>query len=241
MLPILSPYLSGPFANYGKGVGLHTEHTSLTLDEQMKNGMLRHEISTFSQRKGVGKSRSQASVWHMHYTLQILPSIIVAQSVLQQSLPLSLKDVLWHTKLQQLQLPNQGINLSGCPTEIRYYDLIFKHLAPLHAWLNQQFGISSKVLWSNCTFRINQFLHAIEHALGHSEHLKNERRILLNECHINDQTNPLYSKPIMLTDSLNTYRIRDHCCLLHDVPNKSHCSDCPKLPKHIAHYSANRV
>ncbi|TMO66315.1 siderophore-iron reductase FhuF [Pseudoalteromonas aurantia] len=240
MLPILSPYLSGPFANYGKGVGLHTGHTAFTLDEQMKNGMLRHEVSTFTLSKGVAKSRSQASVWHMHYTLQILPSIIIAHSVLQQPLTLSLKSVFWHTQLQQLQLPDQGLSLYGTSIETRYSDLIFNHLAPLHDWLEQHFSISNKVLWSNCTFRFNQFLHAIEHALGHSEHLANEKRMLLSERYINGQINPLYSKPIILTNSFGTYRIRNHCCLLHDVPNKSHCNDCPKLPKHIAHYSANR-
>ena len=240
MLPILSPYFSGPFASYGQGVGLMTNAHSPSLKTQMANGMLFEEINTFATHRQLTKPRSQASVWHMHYTLQILPSIIVAYSVLQHVLPLRLKDASWHSDTQQLLLPHQGMRQTNYSAEERYHTLIFEHLTPLHEWLNGQYSISKQVLWSNCAFRIDQFFYAIMQVLGKTPSLKHDRNTLLMHQTLQGDVNPLFSKPVMMVTHDDTYPIRSHCCLLHEVPRRAHCSDCPKLPEHVAHYSANR-
>lgn len=240
MLPILSSYLTGSFAIYGKGVGLKQTTMSSSLAEQMDNGQLKKHIADFAQFNRLEKSKSQASVWHMHYTLQTLPSILVAHSVLERPLPLSMDQVIWQNELQQLQLPHQGIQLTGSDAETRYFDMIFNHFLPLHLWLQAHFSISSQVLWSNCAFRIEQFFYAIMQVLGQTPHLLHDQTCLLSQPTFRGQPNPLCMKPIEITHAGESYRLRNRCCLLHEVPQRAHCSDCPKLPAHIAHYSANR-
>ncbi|KAF7767609.1 ferric iron reductase protein FhuF [Pseudoalteromonas citrea] len=240
MLPILSPYFSGQFASYGQGVGLITNTHSHSLHTQMANGILLADIDNFAQQNKLTKPKSQASVWHMHYTLQILPSIIVAHSILQRSLPVSLKDVSWQSAQQQLLLANQGQQHASPSPEDRYHALLFQHLTPLHKWLSEHYAISERVLWSNCAFRINQFFSAIMQVVGKTSSLKHDRNTLLVHQTLQGRVNPLFNKPLIITHSGQSYPIRNQCCLLHEVPHRAYCSDCPKLPEHIAHYSANR-
>jgi siderophore-iron reductase FhuF len=240
MLPMLSPYLTGEFAEYGQGVGLTSTKLTSSLQTQMDNGELVNAIIQFAQKQHLTKPKSQASVWHMYYTLRILPSIVVAHSALQQPLPLALKQVRWDPIQQQLQIPHQGVTQFGTQTEVRYHSLLFEHLSPLHDWLNHHFSISHNVLWSNSISRIQKFLTAIEHALGTNPNLQQDRKTLLHTNYFDGRINPLYKKSILFPGEQTTYRLRNHCCLLHEVPHKTYCGDCPKHTKHVAFYSANR-
>jgi siderophore-iron reductase FhuF len=241
MLPILDPYFSGRFKPYAQGVTLVTSTKKPTLDNFMQdpNGLM-SSIQNFALAQHVTKPRAQASIWHMHYTLRILPSILASHSLLTRPLPLALEAVYWDPQLQQLQLLHQGDLRPKTKTFDRYEELIFDHFAPLHLWLHKHFSIAPKVLWSNCAFRINHFLTTIESAIGPNTRLKNDKSTLLTQSKLGDRINPLYKKTIIINSHTGSYQLRNECCLLHKLPAKHYCNDCPKLSHHIVHYALNK-
>lgn len=234
MLPILTPYFTGPFISYGQGVALFTTSQKMNMQNLLEQAdVLIQSIQDYAMAQGVTKPRAQASVWHMQYTLRVLPSILACHSLLNQKLPLALNQTHWQAQIRQLQLQHQGNTCLGASVTDRYEELIFNHLSPLHDWLSDHFSIAPKVLWSNCAFRINQILSALESAVAHSPNITKDKIALLEYPIFADRNNPLYAKPIILSASSTAYKIRSECCLLHEVSNKGYCSDCPKQPNHM--------
>ncbi|MCG7541359.1 siderophore-iron reductase FhuF [Pseudoalteromonas sp. CO348] len=241
MLPILKPYLPPPLDNYARGVALISgDKTSFA--QQIKNiTTLSDAISRFSSTKGVTNKKAQASVWHMHYTLRIMPSILFTHSVLGRVLPLALDKVVIDMESWQLQLPNQGRAVEYHDTATHYAEFIDAHLAPLHAFLNQQFGVAEHVLSSNCAFRLRQFFPTIIHYVGERPKVNDDYHTLSQAVKIGEHVNPFYTPELQLCDERGPYQLRESCCLLHKTSDGKLCRDCPKHPHHFDAHQQQRT
>ncbi|MDW7550798.1 siderophore-iron reductase FhuF [Pseudoalteromonas peptidolytica] len=232
MLPILKSYLSPTLEQYARGVSLISE-TQTPLSQQLERVVtLSEAIAQFSAAKGVKGKRAQASVWHMHYTLQIMPSVLFVHSVLNRKLPFATEQVSIDTNHWQLQLPHQGTAMVSQPTLEKYDSFIFEHLVPLHRFLVQHFGVPEPVLWSNCAFRLRQFFPTILNYTGRRKETQEDFETLTQSKYLGQLRNPFYAPRIELSDTHGPYQLRASCCFLHKVSNSKLCRDCPKQPHH---------
>ena len=229
MLPNLSPFFDLPVRSYAEGVTLRTT-PMLSFADMLGNNsnLLFTHIHDNGFIQGVQKDRAKASVWHMHYTLRILPSIVVSQSLLNTPLPLRLDELSFGPMQCTLYLPHQGTPQHHNDTEVRYHDFLFNHLTPLHAYLNQEFGVPEKVLWSNTLFRINSVFEAVKKIAGNHSTLQKDQATLLNSASLGLKRNPLFFKKVTCHDGRGSYRLRPECCFLHEVEDSHYCRDCPK-------------
>lgn len=228
MLPNLVPFFKPPYDTYAQGVDLTPLRSTATFSELLESPHFIDHITRFSLERGVTKSRAQASVWHMYYTFNIFPSIIVSHSLLLTPLPLKLCELSYNPEQLSILLPHQGKALKNSDTETRYHDLLFNHLSPLHDLLHQAFGVKERTLWSNCFYRLNDFFDIIMGLVGTHPTLLEDKQILTTSAHLGALKNPLKFAEITAHDPSGKYQIRPECCLLHDRENGNYCRDCPK-------------
>ncbi|PCK33712.1 siderophore-iron reductase FhuF [Pseudoalteromonas piscicida] len=240
MLPNLTPFFKQPYQAYARGVSLQSSHPTLDFAEFITSAHFVDHVTHFSRQQGVMRPRAQASVWHMHYTLSIFPSIIVSQSLLKISLPLQLHELSYEPKHMRILLPSQGSECLMDNTDSRYRGLLFDHLSPLHDCLQEQFGVKKRTLWSNCFYRLNDLFETIVQIVGPHPTLVTDRQILNHADNIAQLNNPLKFKTITCHDKNGHYQLRPECCLLHQREDGSYCHDCPKHKHHMHHVKARR-
>ncbi|MCO7190712.1 MULTISPECIES: siderophore-iron reductase FhuF [unclassified Pseudoalteromonas] len=234
MLPTLQPFFQGPFSEYGDAMALSQSQSEPTLAQCLdERGLLATAITGWAHSQGVAAGRAQASIWHMLYTIRVMPSVLLSHSVLMRPLPLSTHSVRLCLTSQRLMLAHCGeiSPLSG-DTDSRYHALIFGHFAPLHHYLNEQFGIAERVLWSSLVYRLNHLSKTIAEHLPNPSQLNQDVHWLLHTQQWRGKRNPLF-KAHQKGFDVGAMRVRGDCCLMHEHPVKGYCDDCPKRPEHM--------
>ncbi len=170
--------------------------------------------------------------------------MVAAASLLQHGFPVEPEQIRVsldaNGEATRFYIPDEGRALPGTDTATRYAPLIWRHLQPLFATLNQQTRVASKILWSNTARRMEPLLDQAILLADEAAPIAKDREHLLRRPrwpHGQQQPiNPLYSpqRSVLVTEDDRPVPMTLHrqCCLYHLLPGEDYCSACPLAPQH---------
>jgi len=210
--------------------------SDMNLDElasSMPKLLVQYKQLHYSNSTSDENTIALVSAWSLDYLWKVLPSFIVATSVLKILLPLAPENIEIRINnlgtVKDIKLPNEGLVNPNSSTQERYNPLINDHLTPLFDELNKNFKVPKKILWGNALRYIKNIFNTLEQQYPTLTYLKLDREILLTKKFFDDGSfNPLYF-PIRKVIKDNEYhQAHNQCCLYYQLPNFSYCDLCPR-------------
>lgn len=230
MIPLLAPIFQGDWRRYGERVScdpaLHVLATPL--DALLRDDTLLDTLLSQAARRWDGaEARAVASAWTLDYFAALLPSVVVAASVLQQRLPLAPHQVgVQHDadgRLRHIFLAGTISNAAGAGAEARYEELVWEHLDPLISRIARRVRLAPRVLWSNALRRMDNVFQQAGAHLPRPDSLLADRALLIASPSWSDgRDNPLYYAPEKAATGAHR-----NCCLYHRLPGETFCDRCP--------------
>jgi ferric iron reductase protein FhuF len=235
LIPLLAPIFQGDWRRYGSRVScdpalyaVATPLDALLRDDARLDALL----DQAARRRGGADPRAVASAWTLDYFAALLPSAVVAASVLQHRLPLAPHQVrLLHDadgRLRHICLAGAGADAAGTGTEARYEELVWQHLDPLVGGVARRARLAPRVLWSNALRRMDAIFKRAGALPHHSGILVADRALLIARPAWSDgRDNPLHYAPAKAAAAAGAHR---NCCLYHRLPGQTFCAACPLSP-----------
>lgn len=235
MIPLLAPIFQGDWRRYGERVScdpaLYAAATPLDVllrDDAMLDALLAQAARRWTDAEMCAEPRAVASAWTLDYFAALLPSVVVAASVLQQRLPLAPHQVALqhdaHGRLRHVCLDGSVIDAAGAGAEARYGELIWQHLDPLISRVARRARLAPRVLWSNALRRMDAVFRRAGALSPRPGILVADRALLIASPSWPDgRDNPLYYAPEKAAAS-GAHR---NCCLYHRLPGETFCGGCP--------------
>jgi len=233
VLPILAPLFDQRTAAYAaRLVCDQTSYaqalplTALLDGAQLDQAMRRHAAHWRSD-----DLRAVASAWSLDYFAAMLVPAMAAMAVLRHRLPLQATQVrvmlAANGGIAQVCLPDAGQPWPQAVPQQRYEELIWQHLTPVIAALNQRFRTPSTILWGNAV----RYIHAVLQRgallpLPAHDGLAADRRLLLDSPLWPDgRANPLHHRRTSPPPGVEY--LHRNCCLYHRLPGEDYCAACP--------------
>lgn len=235
MIPLLAPIFEGDWRRYGERVSCDpalfaraTPLDALLRDDALLDALLDRAARRWDGADTRADPRAVASAWTLDYFAALLPSVVVAASLLQQRLPLAPAQVgLQHDadgRLRHICLAGSIVNAAGAGTEARYGELVWQHLDPLIGCVARRARLAPRVLWSNALRRMDAIFRRAGAFSPRPELLAADRALLIaNPSWPDGRDNPLYHAPEKAAAS-GAHR---NCCLYHRLPGETFCGGCP--------------
>lgn len=203
------------------------------LVDNLSQLLLKYKLQFYNNSTYTENKIALISAWSLNYLWKVLPSIIVATSVLKKSLPLTPENIKIRVDnlgtVKDIKLPNEGFFSPYSSTQERFSPLINDHLTPLFNELNTKFKVPKKILWGNALRYIKNIFNTLVLRFPTIESIKLDRDILLATKVFDDGSfNPLYlPKRYISTDKIK-HQAHSQCCLYYQLPNNHFCALCPR-------------
>jgi ferric iron reductase protein FhuF len=203
---------------------------AISADALLDAGMQRMISDRFRGRFAFFDERAVHSIWMRWYLHVLVPPFLLADILLDWTLPVALEDVRFivgaDARIEAVKLLNAGQNTGGVEPFLRFRELIFGHLAPLVEMLAERTSVTRRVYWSNVGDEFEAMLRRIEQIVGRLPRLLEAQDILEKRTWLSDRANPLFGAVIYKSVNPNP-RVRRICCLQYLLPDRRFCSACP--------------
>lgn len=180
--------------------------------------------------------RAVHSIWMKWYLNRFLPPVLMADVLLQRSLPLALADVRFiiadDARVGAVRLEEATTDSAGMDPFDRLAPLIFDHFQPLIALWTARTDVTARVFWSNVGNTFEAMLRRIEQVSGRSRRLAEAQR-LIDEPLWGDAPNPLFDAVHYIDAQPERLRRRRICCLQYLLPDRRFCKACPVEEAHM--------
>lgn len=211
----------------GSLVGFGDPRPSVTAQSLLNDSQRKRIRDRFCQRFKIFDERAVHSIWMKWYLNAVLPPVLLADTLLNRSLPIRLPEVRFviadDARIAAIAISNESTNTSGIDAFTRLSPLIFDHFAPLINILCARTDVTSRVYWSNVGNTYEAMLRRIESIAGTSLRLTQAQQLLEIPFWPDGRPNPLASA----VHYENGIRLRRICCLQYLLPDRRFCRACP--------------
>jgi ferric iron reductase protein FhuF len=203
------------------------------LDEAMKTSIAHH----FHKRFARFDERAGHSVWMKWYLNVVMPPVLLADVLLEQSLSLGLDDLRFIVgtdgRIEAVKLLSGSVATESQDPFVRFDQLVFRHFGPLIEMFSQRTDVTPRVYWSNAGNTFEAMLRRIERVSGCSLRLWEAQRLIDEPFWRDGRVNPLFGavqyraeRDTRITIKART-RTRRVCCLQYLLPKRRLCAACP--------------
>jgi ferric iron reductase protein FhuF len=203
------------------------------LGDPMKRAISAHFNKSFSQFD----ERAGHSIWMKWYLNVLIPPVLLADVLLEESLSLGLDELRFIArtdgKIEAVKLLSEAVTTRGQDPFARFEQLVFRHFAPLIDMFSERTNVTPRVYWSNVGNTFEAMLRRIEHVSGCGLRLWEAQRLIDEPFWCDGRLNPLFGAVqyrcegdtrITITARTRTRRV---CCLQYLLPERRLCSACP--------------
>jgi ferric iron reductase protein FhuF len=221
----------GKFARFSGCIACGDDDRPTVSADALLDTSMRQSISDrFRVRFAFFDERAVHSIWMRWYLHVLVPPFLLADILLDWTLPVALEDVRFivgaDARIEAVKLLSAGQNTGGVEPFVRFRELIFGHLAPLIEMLAERTSVTRRVYWSNVGDEFEAMLRRIEQIAGRPPRLLEAQDILEKRPWPGYQANPLFNS-VLYKSSNPSPRVRRICCLQYLLPDRRFCSACP--------------
>jgi ferric iron reductase protein FhuF len=198
--------------------------------KKVVSGQFQRKFVQFDERAGY-------SIWMKWYLNVIVPPVLLADVLLEQSVSLRLDELRFITgldgRIEAVKLLGEAATTQGQDPFARFEQLVFRHFAPLIERFSERTDVTSRVYWSNVGNAFEAMLRRIERVSGCGLRLWEAQRMIDEPFWRDGRVNPLFGAVqyrcegdtrITITARTRTRRV---CCLQYLLPNRRLCAACP--------------
>ena len=206
------------------------DRPTVSADALLHTSMRQSISDRFRGRFAFFDERAVHSIWMRWYLHVLVPPFLLADILLDWTLPVALEDVRFivgpDARIEAVKLLSAGQDTGGVEPFVRFRELIFSHLAPLIEMLAERTSVTRRVYWSNVGDEFEAMLRRIEQIAGRPPRLLEAQDILEQQTWPGNQANPLFNAVIYKSNNPSP-RVRRICCLQYLLPDRRFCSACP--------------
>jgi len=203
------------------------------LDGAMKKAISRR----FNKRFPGFDDRAAHSIWMKGYLNVVIPPVVMADVLLEQSLSLGLNELRFIAsadgKIVAIKMLSEAVPTNGQDPFARFEQLVFHHFAPLIEMFSERTDVTPSVYWSNVGVAFEAMLRRIERVSGCGARLWEAQRLIDEPFWRDGRVNPLFGAvqyrcegDTRITIKART-RTRRVCCLKYLLPSLRLCPGCP--------------
>jgi ferric iron reductase protein FhuF len=227
----LDALTTGKFERYAGFIASgEDERLAVSADALLDSNMRESISERFRGRFASFDERAVHSIWMRWYLSVFVPPFLLADILLDWTLPVALQDVLFivraDARIEAVKLMSTGKNTGGVAPLIRFREFFFGHLAPLIEILTERTNVTRRVYWSNVGDEFEATLRRIEQISGPLPRLLEAQDILEKQTWSDNQENPVFNAVLYKPSNPNP-RVRRICCLQYLLPDRRFCSACP--------------
>ncbi len=226
LLADLDAALVGPLVPF-RG-GLRHDGPGVAADQLLSEAHIARILAWYDMRLGARTDRRPAlSIWVGWHLQSVLPSLVAANVLLDQSPRLGLDDVTFVLSPEHKAVAlgvGSTVDAVASPDDImRFEPLVLGYLAPLIALAAARTGLTERVLWSNAGHVFEALIGKLEVAVGARAGLAQARRLLDTPIWPDGTANRLFDQ----VRYLEGRRLRRVCCMRYLFPDGKICTVCP--------------
>jgi ferric iron reductase protein FhuF len=218
-------------------VGPEDERAAVGAGELLDDAMQKAVSDHFHKRFSQFDERAGHSIWMKWYLNVLIPPVLLADVLLEQSLSLGLDELRFIArtdgKIEAIQLLSQAVTTRGQDPFARFEQLVFRHFAPLIEMFSERTDVTPRVYWSNVGNTFEAMLRRIERVSGCGLRLWEAQRLIDEPFWRDGRVNPLFGAvryrcegDTRITIMART-RTRRVCCLQYLLPERRLCAACP--------------